>query len=44
VSKGDSAKGTATVAAATAGVALVATGVLSYFSYKQSGEIGPFRF
>lgn len=27
-----------------AGVALIATGVLGYFSYRQTGEIGPFRF
>ncbi len=44
VSKGDSASTNATIGYATAGVALVATGVLSYFSYRQSGEIGPFRF
>jgi len=27
-----------------AGVALVTTGVLGYLSYRQTGEVGPFRF
>jgi hypothetical protein len=44
VSKGDSAQSAAMAAGITAGVALVGTGVLGYFSYKQSGEVGPFRF
>jgi hypothetical protein len=44
LSDGDGAKRNATIGAVGAGVALVGTGVLGYFSYKQTGEIGPFRF
>jgi len=44
VTDGNSARSTALVAGAGAGVCLVATGVLGYFSYRQTGEIGPFRF
>lgn len=44
VSDGDSARSTAIMSGAVAGAALVGTGVLGYLSYRQSGEIGPFRF
>jgi hypothetical protein len=41
---GDSAKRNAIIAGAGAGVCLVTTGVLGYLSYKQTGDVGPFRF
>jgi hypothetical protein len=44
VSDGDSAKSSAQIAGATAGVALVATGVIGYLGYRQTGEFGPIRF
>ncbi|OFX19579.1 MAG: hypothetical protein A2V77_10445 [Anaeromyxobacter sp. RBG_16_69_14] len=44
VADGNSAKNMATVGYVGAGVGLVATGILGYLSYKQSGEVGPFRF
>lgn len=44
VSDGDSARSRAIMSGAGAGVAVVATGVLGYISYKRTGEIGPFRF
>jgi hypothetical protein len=44
LSDGDGAKRNATIGAVGAGVALVGTGVLSYISYKKTGEVGPFRF
>jgi hypothetical protein len=44
VSDGDSAKKIGVATGVGAGVCLVATGVLGYLSYKQTGEIGPFRF
>lgn len=44
VTDGNSARSTALIAGAGAGACLVATGVLGYLSYRQTGEIGPFRF
>jgi hypothetical protein len=44
VSDGDSARSTAMISGGTAGAALIVTGVLGYLSYRQSGEVGPFRF
>jgi len=44
VADGDSAKSTALITGAGAGVSLVTAGVLGYVSYRQSGEIGPIRF
>jgi hypothetical protein len=41
---GDSARRNAWIAGTGAATALGATAVLSYFSYKRTGEIGPFRF
>jgi tetratricopeptide (TPR) repeat protein len=43
-SDGDSATRTAWVAGGGAGVCALTAGVLGYLSYRQSGEIGPFRF
>jgi tetratricopeptide (TPR) repeat protein len=44
VKDGNSARDMAMYSGIGAGVALVATGVLGYLSYQQSGEVGPFRF
>jgi PEGA domain len=44
VKDGDSAKSTAYVTAGGAVGCAVLSGVLGYMSYKQTGEIGPFRF
>jgi PEGA domain len=44
VSDGDSAKSKAYIGAGAAVGCAVAAGVLGYMSYKQTGEIGPFRF
>lgn len=44
ISDGDSAKTMATVGFVGAGVTAVTTGILGYLSYKQCGEVGPFRF
>jgi hypothetical protein len=44
VSNGDDAHQKAVIAGVSAGVMVAATGVLSYFSYGQTKEIGPFRF
>jgi hypothetical protein len=44
VADGDSARTRALIGGVGAGVALAATGVLGYLSYKQTGEVGPFRF
>jgi hypothetical protein len=44
VSSGDSAKSKATLGAGVAIGTLAVGGVLGYLSYKQTGEIGPFRF
>jgi hypothetical protein len=44
VSDGESARTISIGTGVGAGVALVATGVLGYLSYKQTGEVGPFRF
>jgi len=44
VADGDSAKSTALITGAGAGVSLVTAGVLGYLSYRQTGEIGPIRF
>jgi len=44
VSSGDSAKSKATLGAGLAIGTAALSGVLGYLSYRQSGEIGPFRF
>ena len=44
VSDGDSAKSRAYIGGGAAVGCAVAAGVLGYLSYKQTGEIGPFRF
>ncbi len=44
LSSGDSAKRRAVIAGAGAGVCVATTAVLGYLAYKQTGEIGPFRF
>ncbi len=44
VDDANSAKSAMQVTAVGAGVALASTAVLGYLSYKQTGEIGPFRF
>ncbi len=44
VTDGNSARSTALITGIGAGTCLVATGVLGYLSYRQTGEIGPFRF
>lgn len=44
VDSGNSAKKIGVATGVGAGVCLVATGVLGYLSFKQTGEIGPFRF
>jgi hypothetical protein len=44
VSSGDSAKTRAFIGAGVAVGALAVGGVLGYMSYKQTGEVGPFRF
>jgi hypothetical protein len=41
---GDSASRNAIIAGVGAGACAVTTGILGYLSYKQTGEIGPFRF
>jgi hypothetical protein len=44
ISDGDSAKNLALGTGVGAGVALAGSAVLGYLSYRQTGEIGPFRF
>jgi hypothetical protein len=44
VSRGDSARAVAYVALGAAVASVAVAGVLGYFSYKRTGEIGPFRF
>jgi hypothetical protein len=44
VAEGDSAKSKATIGAGVAIGTAALAGVLGYLSYKQSGEVGPFRF
>jgi hypothetical protein len=44
VTDGDDARSRAIVAGGGAAVAVIGTGVLSWLSYKQTGEVGPFRF
>ena len=44
VSDGESARTIAVGAGVGAGAALVATGILGYLSYRQTGDFGPFRF
>ena len=44
VSDGDAAKRNAWISGVGAVTSVAATAVLSYFSYKQTGEVGPFRF
>jgi len=44
VAAGDSAKSKATIGAGVAIGTAVLSGVLGYLSYKQTGEVGPFRF
>jgi tetratricopeptide (TPR) repeat protein len=44
VSDGDSARNVAYLSAGGAAAAAVTSGILGYLSYKQTGEIGPFRF
>jgi hypothetical protein len=44
VSSGDSAKNAAVISGTAAAGCLVVSGALGYLSYKQTGEIGPFRF
>jgi hypothetical protein len=44
VSDGNSARGVAMATGIGAGVCLAGTAVLGYLSYKQTGEVGPFRF
>lgn len=43
-SDGDTASRVSTITGAAAGACLITTGILAYLSYKQTGEIGPFRF
>ena len=42
--RGDSAKRTALITGVGAGACLAGSVVLGYLSYKQTGEVGPFRF
>jgi hypothetical protein len=44
ISTGDSQRQVAIITGVSAGVCLVATGVLGFLAVKQTGEIGPFRF
>jgi hypothetical protein len=44
VADGDSARRNAIIAGVGAGACVVTAGLLGYLSYKQSGEVGPFRF
>ncbi len=44
LSDGDSAHTRAIVTGIGAGICAVTTGILGYLGYKQTGEIGPFRF
>jgi hypothetical protein len=44
VRDGDGYRTAAIVSGAMAGIGLAAAAVLSYVSYRQTGEIGPFRF
>lgn len=44
IEDGDSARRVAIVSGVGAGVCLATSAVLGYLSYKQTGEIGPFRF
>jgi len=44
VRQGDQARAVAIGTGAGAAVAAVASGVLGYLAYKQTGEVGPFRF
>jgi hypothetical protein len=44
ITRGDSARRNAVIAGAGAGVCVATTAVLGYLAYKQTGEIGPFRF
>jgi hypothetical protein len=44
VSAGDSARNAAVISGTAAAGCLVVSGALGYLSYKQTGEIGPFRF
>lgn len=44
VSDGNSARGVAMATGIGAGVCLAGTAVLGYLSYRQTGEVGPFRF
>ncbi len=44
LSDGDGARNTALVAGVGAGVAVATAGVLAYLAYRQTGEVGPFRF
>jgi hypothetical protein len=44
VADGDQAKSIAIGTGVGAGVCAITTGVLGWLSYKQTGEIGPFRF
>jgi tetratricopeptide (TPR) repeat protein len=44
IASGDSSRQVAVITGVSAGVCLVATGVLGYLSVKQTGELGPFRF
>ena len=43
-SSGDSASRVALITGVGAGACAVATGIMGYLAYKQTGEIGPFRF
>jgi hypothetical protein len=44
ISDGDASRNAAVITGISAGVCLVATGVLGYLSVKETGELGPFRF
>jgi hypothetical protein len=44
LSDGDSARGVAIGTGVGAGISLAATGILGYIAYRQTGEVGPFRF
>jgi hypothetical protein len=44
IADGDAAKRNAIIAGVGSGVCVATTAVLGYLSYKQTGEIGPFRF
>jgi hypothetical protein len=44
IAAGDSRRGSAVALGVAAGVGAAATAILSYASWRETGEIGPFRF